>query len=121
MGFWHSEHNLPRGKLQRQLRDENLRRLRSSLTAAFPLLFFRTASNSRTQWTGHGGEESRTRVKVGNLRITEGFSEARSNYNNRHYCKRANKVAKNGIDPAPHHPIASIIGQEIKKGKFTHV
>jgi len=38
-----------------------------------PLLFSPTASNSRTQWTGHGGEEFRTRVKVGNLRITEGF------------------------------------------------
>jgi hypothetical protein len=40
MGFWHSEHNLPRGKLQRQVRDENLRRLRSSLTEAFPSSLF---------------------------------------------------------------------------------
>jgi hypothetical protein len=41
--FWKlrtREHNLPRGKLQRQVRDENLRRLRSSLTAAFPSSLF---------------------------------------------------------------------------------
>jgi hypothetical protein len=53
---------LPRGKLQRQLRDENLLRLRSSLTAAFPSSLF----SNRLKFP-HTVDRPR--------RITEGFSE----------------------------------------------
>ena len=52
------------------------RTARSTAKQGCAFSFFPTASNSRRQWTGHGGEESRTRVKVGNLRITEGFFQS---------------------------------------------
>jgi hypothetical protein len=61
---FHSEPNLPEGKLQGQARwGSSVVRSKSELPlTAFPLLF--------PNQTGHGGKEFRTRVKVGNLRIT---------------------------------------------------
>ncbi|HEY5811952.1 MAG TPA: hypothetical protein VIT23_04790, partial [Terrimicrobiaceae bacterium] len=71
----HSEHNLPESnsnvKREMGILGGPLQQ-RIVLTAAFPspTPLFSNGLKSRKQWAGHGGKESRTKVKVGDLPIT---------------------------------------------------
>ena len=72
----HSEHNLleSNSNVKREM-EPSVARSNSelSLTAAFPShSLFSNGLKSRKQWAGHGGKESRTRVKVGSLPIAGG-------------------------------------------------